>query len=157
MPFLLKDRNTASDLLNVRSVLMVPCRFCPAASLAVRKEKPYIELFRRFLKTAAYEDYIQERKLQLERDGIRAKVFDSKLPHHFVACMWTSRRRKELRQHAVNYDAVMVLGCGAAVKTALDSLKATNCRVIPGMDVDGIMNAFRQSDSQEVFRLRLPV
>jgi hypothetical protein len=58
MPFLLKDRDISSDISNVESVLIVPCRFCPAASLAVREKKPYIELFRKFLRTAAYETNI---------------------------------------------------------------------------------------------------
>ncbi len=55
MPFLLRDRDIASEIATVRSALIVPCRFCPAASRAVRERKPYIELFRRLLKTSAYE------------------------------------------------------------------------------------------------------
>lgn len=140
MPFYLKNRDISSDISSVGSILIVPCRFCPAASLAVREKKPYIELFRTFLRTAAYETYIQELKSHLEQAGIKAKVFDSKLPHHFVVCMWPSGRRQELKQHASEYDAVMVLGCDAAVKTAQDCLQATSCRVISGMEVDGIMN-----------------
>jgi hypothetical protein len=140
MPFLLKDRDISSDLSNVDSVLIVPCRFCPAASLAVREKKPYIELFRTFLRTAAYERHIRQRKSQLKHLDIKAEVFDSKLPHQFILCMWTSRRRQELRQHASEYDAVMVLGCDAAVKTAQDCTQSTGCKVIPGMEVDGIMN-----------------
>lgn len=140
MPFCLKDRDISSDISNIGSVLIVPCRFCPAASLAVREKKPYIELFRTFLRTAAYEEYIKERKSQLEQVGIKAEVFNSKLPHHFIVCMWPSRRRQELRQHASEYDAVMVLGCDAAVKTAQDCMQSTNCTVISGMEVDGIMN-----------------
>ncbi len=140
MPFYLKDRDVSSDISNVGSVLIVPCRFCPAASLAVRAKKPYIQLFRTFLRTAAYEAYVHKLKCHLEQAGLKAKVFDSKFPHHFIVCMWTSGRRQELRQHASEYDAVMVLGCDAAVKTAQDCIQATSCRVIPGMEVDGIMN-----------------
>jgi hypothetical protein len=140
MPFLLKDRNTSAETADVDSVLIVPCRFCPAASLAVREKKPYLELFRTFLRTAAYEDHIKERKSQLEQVGIKANVFDSKLPHHFVVCMWPARRRQELRRRASEYDAVMVLGCDAAVKTARDCTQSTRCKVISGMEVDGIMN-----------------
>ncbi len=51
MPFYLRDRDISVDISNVGSVLIVPCRFCPAASLAVREKKPYIELFRTFLRT----------------------------------------------------------------------------------------------------------
>lgn len=140
MPFLLRDRDISSEITDVDSVLMVPCRFCPAASLAVREKKPYIRLFRTFLRTAAYETYIQKRKSQLEHADIKVQVFDSKLPHQFILCMWTSRRRKELREQAPKYDAVMVFGCDAAVRTAQDCVQSTSCRVIPGMEVDGIMN-----------------
>jgi hypothetical protein len=140
VPFLLKDRNVTSDIAGVDSVLILPCRFCPAASLAVREKKPYLDLFRTFLRTAAYENHIKERKSQLERVGVKARVFDSKLPHHFIVCMWTSRRRQQLRQRGAEYDAVMVLGCDAAVKTAQDCMQSTSCRVISGMEVEGVMN-----------------
>ena len=140
MPFYLEDRDVSSDISNAGSVLIVPCRFCPAASLAVRSKKPYLQLFGTLLRTAPYEAYIQELKLHLEQVGIKAKVFDSRLPHHFVVCIWTSGRRQELKQRASEYDAVMVLGCDAAVKTAQDCMQSTSCRVIPGMKVDGIMN-----------------
>ena len=140
MPFHLKDRDISSDIAEVHSVLIVPCRFCPAASLAVREGKPYIELFRKLLRTPSYESYIQVLKSRLESEGIRTGVFDSKLPHQFVVCMWTSRRRKDLARQAAAYDAVIVLGCDAAVETVRSSLQSTDCRVIPGMEVEGIMN-----------------
>lgn len=140
MPFYLKDRDIIPDIGEAKSVLIVPCRFCPAASLAVRERKPYIELFRSFLRTRSYERYIQVLKSRLESKGIRTEVYDSKLPHQFVVCMWTSGRRKDLAKHAVGYDAVIVLGCDAAVETARQCLKSSYCRVIPGMEVEGIMN-----------------
>ena len=140
MPFYLKDRDISSDIAAVHSVLIVPCRFCPAASLAVRERKPYIELFRKLLRTPSYESYIQVLKARLESEGIRTGVFDSKLPHQFVVCMWTSGRRKDLARHAVGHDALIVLGCEAAVETARSCLQSNDCRVIPGMEVEGIMN-----------------
>ncbi len=140
MPFYLKDREIFSDIAGVHSVLIVPCRFCPAASLAVRERKPYIELFHSFLRTASYEAHIRALKSRLERQGIRTRVFDSKLPHQFVTCMWTSRRRDHLARDAAGYDAVIVLGCDAAVETVRSSLKSIKCRVIPGMEVEGVMN-----------------
>ncbi len=140
MPFYLKERDTSQDLSGVHSVLIVPCRFCPAASLAVREGKPYIKLFRNFLRTPSYEQHIQALKSRLVANGIRTGVYDSKSPHQFVVCMWTSGRRKDLARRAAEYDAVMVLGCDAAVETARQALKSSNCRVIPGMDVEGIMN-----------------
>ncbi len=140
MPFYLKDREITPDLDGVRSALIVPCRFCPAACLAVREKKPYIELFRRFLRTAAYEQYIQELKSRLEGKGIRTDVYDNKYPHQFVVCMWGAGRRKDLERHGAGYDALIVLGCDAAVETARQSLKSTSCQVIPGMEAEGIMN-----------------
>ena len=139
MPFHLKDRDIPPDIAAVHSVLIVPCRFCPAASLAVREKKPYIELFRRFLRTAAYESHMQRLQSRLESQRIRTGVFDSKWLHHFVACMWTSARRKRLAREAGKYDAVLVLGCDAAVATVRSSLPS-DYRVIPGMEVEGIMS-----------------
>jgi hypothetical protein len=138
MPFYLKDRDISSDIAGVRSVLIVPCRFCPAATLAVRERKSYLEPFRKFLRTRSYESHIQALKSRLESKGIRTGVFDSKLPHQFVVCMWTSERRKDLARQAAGYDAVIVLGCDAAVETVRSHLQP-NCRVIPGMEVEGIM------------------
>ena len=155
MPFYLKDRDISSDVAMIRSALIVPCRFCPAASLAVRERKPYIELFRKFLRTPSYESYIQVLKSRLESEGIRTGVFDSKLPHQFVVCMWTSGRRKDLARHAVGYDALIILGCDAAVETARSSINSTDCRVIPGMEAEGIMNVI--PTLQFPFNIRLEV
>ncbi len=140
MPFCLRDLDIPSDFDKIRSALIVPCRFCPAASLAVKEKKPYIELFRKLLRTRAYESYILAWKSRLESRGIRTGVFDSKLLHQFVVCMWTSGRRKELSKRAVGYDALVVLGCDAAVETARNCVKSTQCQVVPGMEVEGIMN-----------------
>ena len=139
MPFHLNDRDFSADLNGVRSVLLVPCRFCPAASLAVREAKPYIQLFRSFLRTPSYESYIQGLRSRLEGEGTRTAVFDCKLPHQFIVCMWTSGRRKDLARQAAGYDAVMVLGCDAAVET-VRSCVSSDCRVLPAMEVDGIMS-----------------
>ncbi len=155
MPFYLKDRDISSDIAAVHSVLIVPCRFCPAASLAVREDNLYLEPFRKFLRTPSYESYIQVLKSRLESEGIRAGVFDSKLPHQFVLCMWTSGRRKELARHAVGYDALIVLGCDAAVETARSCTRSTDCRVIPGMEAEGMMNVI--PNFQFPFNIRLQV
>jgi hypothetical protein len=138
MPFYLKDRDISSDLAGIRSALIVPCRFCPAATLAVRESKPYLEPFRRLLRTASYESYVRGLKARLESQGIRTGVFDSKLPHQFVVCMWTTERRKDLARQAAGYDAVIVLGCDAAVETVRSYLPPDR-RVIRGMEVEGIM------------------
>ena len=137
MPFLLNDRELVGDLTNVRSVLIVPCRFCPAASLAVRTKSAYLRLSRG-LRTPPYESYIGALKSRLELQGIKTGVFDSKLLHHFVMCMWPSNRRKALAREAKRYDAMIVLGCEAAVETVRSC--ADGRRVVPGMAVEGIMN-----------------
>ncbi len=140
MPFFLTDRDVSSDVAGARSVLIVPCRFCPAASLSVREKTPYIELFRRFLRTGSFESYVRALKSRLESNGIRTTVFESRWPHQFVVCMWTSARRRSLARHAAGHDAVIVLGCDAAVATVRSCMKPNGCRVVQGMEVEGIMN-----------------
>lgn len=140
MPFYLKSRDIASDTATIRSALIVPCRFCPAASFAVRERKPYMKLLRSFLRTPAYEAHIRALRSRLEGRGIRTDVFDSKWPHQFVMCMWTAGRRDALSRSAAGYDAAIVLGCDAAVETVRSSLASTDCTAVPGMEVQGIMN-----------------
>ena len=140
MPFFLKDRDISSDIPTIRSALIVPCRFCPAASLALRERKPYLRPLRRLFRTPAYESRVATLKAQLESNGIKTAVFDSKIVHQFVICMWTEQRRKQLAKRAARYDAVIALGCDAAVATIRSALQATGCRVIQAMEVEGIMN-----------------
>jgi hypothetical protein len=139
MPIYLKDKSEFPELERFKSVLIVPCRFCPAASMAVRKNKPYFEFLRRLLKTGSYKNLIDTSKSNLEKKGVKTDVFKSKLLHQFVVCMWTSRRRKKLLQRASQYEAVVVLGCEAAVQTICDSLETTSCKVYQGMRPEGIM------------------
>jgi len=139
MPVYLKDINEFPELERFESVLIVPCRFCPAASLAVRRNEPYFEFFSRFLKTASYEELIETIKSNLEKKGVKTDVFKSKWLHQFVVCMWTSRRRKKLSERASKYEALVVMGCEAAVQTIHDSVKSTSCKVFQGMRSEGIM------------------
>jgi hypothetical protein len=140
MPFILNAIDDTSAYEQFKSVLIVPCRFCPAASSAVKNNKPYIELFRRFLKTGSYERFIKNLKARLERKEIRTDVFRSKLIHQFVLCMWTSRRRAALKKRARNYDALIVLGCEAAVQTVRDAVSPNTCEVLQGVETEGIMS-----------------
>jgi hypothetical protein len=55
--------------------------------------------------------------------------------------MWTSGRRKRLQKISNHYEAVIVLGCDSATETVRDSVKSSDCKVIEGMKVAGIMNA----------------
>ena len=140
MPVYLKDINEFPELERFQSVLIVPCRFCPAASLAVRRNEPYFEFFRKFLKTASYEQLIETIKSNLEKKRVKTDVFNSNLPHQFVVCMWTSRRRKKLLKRASKYEALVVMGCEAAVQTVHDSVKSSSCKVFQGMRTEGIMS-----------------
>lgn len=140
MPFYLKESDTLRQVAGLESVLIVPCRFCPAASLAVKENKPYIEPLRRLLRTEAYESFIQDLKRRLEEEGIRTAVFESKLLHQFVACMWTAERRRELAKRATEFEGVVVLGCEAMGETVKASLRSTGCRVVQGMEIEGLMN-----------------
>ena len=140
MPVYLKDISDFSELERFKSVLIVPCRFCPAASFAVRRNEPYFEFLRKFLHTASYEKYINKIRSGLEKKGVRTGVFKSHWPHQFVVCMWTSRRREKLMKQAIKYDALVVMGCEAAVQTVYDSVKSTACKVFQGMRTEGIMS-----------------
>jgi hypothetical protein len=140
MPFYVEEIDFSSELSGCRSVLIVPCRFCPAASAAVKNNEPYIEFFRRLLKTASYEQQISTIQSRLEKEGIKSKVFRSKVLHQFVLCMWTEDRRQKLLKEATQHDAAVVMGCDAAVETVAEALKSTDCRVIRGMRTEGIMN-----------------
>lgn len=141
MPFYLDQADVFRDVAGAgfESVLIVPCRFCPAASMAVKSRGPYIEFFRRFLKTASYERLIDNMRDRFERMGIRTSVFRSRLLHQFVLCMWTSRRRNKLAQRASQHDALVVMGCEGAVQTVRDSVSGTSCQVIQGLKTEGLM------------------
>lgn len=140
MPFYLKNRDISSEIAGVRSALIVPCRFCPAASTAVRERESYMEVFHHVLRTPSYEASVRALKSRLQSQGIRTVVFDSKLIHQFVVCMWTSGRRHDLARRAAQFDVVVVLGCDAAVETIRSAIQSTDCRVISAMEVEGIMN-----------------
>jgi hypothetical protein len=140
MPVYLKDVSEFPQLEGIRSALIIPCRFCPAASMAVRRNKPYFQFLRRFLKTASYEELITSMKSTMEKMGIRTDVFRSNWLHQFVLCMWTKRRREHLARKAVNYEALVVLGCEAAVDTVHDSVDTERSKVYMGMRSEGIMS-----------------
>jgi hypothetical protein len=140
MPFYLDVVDVIPEVADLESVLIVPCRFCPAASMAVRNNEPYIEFPRRGLKTASHERLIDTLRHSLETRGIKTSVFRSNWLHQFVLCMWTSKRRGELQERAKQYDAVVVMGCEAAVQTVRNTLGSTTCRVIQGMKSEGIMS-----------------
>lgn len=140
MPFSFKVNDDISEYAQFKSVLIVPCRFCPAASSAVRNNEPYFEFLRKFLKTDSYERYIESLKSSLEERGIRTSIFRSRLIHQFVLCMWTSGRRKKLLDRAREYEALIVLGCETAVQTVRDSVESSSCKVVQGLKTEGVMS-----------------
>jgi len=140
VPFYLDVKDVVPEAVRFKSVLIVPCRFCPAASMAVRNTEPYIEFPRRSLKTASYERLIDAMIRSLEDKGIKTSVFKSRSVHQFVLCMWTSRRRKALLERAKQHEALIVLGCEAAAETVRHSVKSAGCEVIEGMRAEGIMS-----------------
>jgi hypothetical protein len=140
MPFHFKTIDDISEFTQFKSVLIIPCRFCPAASSSINNNEPYFEFFRKFLKTDSYEKYIYNLKSQLEEKGIKADVFKSKIIHQFVLCMWTSKRRQKLLKRAKRYEALIVLGCEAAVNTVKDEVQSASCKVFQGLETEGIMS-----------------
>jgi len=141
MPLHFNDLDVVSEVSGLRSALIVPCNMCPAVTVAVREEKPFIQFFRSFLKSVPFEQHIRALQSRLSEEGVKAKVFKSYLPHQWFLCMWTSRRGKKLQKCAKQYEAVIVLGCDSATETVRDSVTSPSCKVIQAMEVSGIMNA----------------
>jgi len=155
MPVYLKDIHDYQQLEQFQSILIVPCRFCPAASLAVRNNEPYFKFFRHLLKTDAYERYIETMKTELTERGVKTDIFRSRVLHQFVVCMWTRSRRKQLMRCAKKYEALVVLGCEAAVQTIMDSLGNLSIPVIQGMQTEGIMSILPQFKWPDSITLQL--
>ncbi len=141
MPIHLNDRDVVSEIAELNSALIVPCYMCPAVTVSARENRPFIQLFRTFLKSAPFEHYITTLQSRLKEHGVKTKVFKSVPSHEWFMCMWTSGKRRKLRAYAEQYDAVIVLGCDSATKTVRDAVETTGCKVIEGMEVSGIMNA----------------
>ena len=140
MPLNLEPLDVTADLEGFRSVLIVSCPICPTVSLAIKKNKPVIEFFKHGFKTEAFEDYIKSIRAPLEQRGIRTGVYRPFVPSPLM-CVWTDGQRKRLRKRAKDYEAVLVLGCDSATYTAKDSLKDTDCKVLPAMRLTAITNA----------------
>ena len=141
MPIHFKDLDVVSELDGVSSALIVPCNVCPATTVAVREQRPFMQLFRSLLKSPPFEEYIEALQSRLADKGVKTQVFRSRLYHQWFLCMWTAGQRKKLRKSAKEHDAVVVLGCDSATKTVRDAIESANCKVIEGMRVTGIMNA----------------
>lgn len=140
MPAYLEPRDVSDELANFNSVLIVSCPVCPPMCLAMQKNSPFIEFFKRGIKTGAFEDYIQSIRGPLEQRGVRTDTFSAHAPTPMM-CLWTESQRRRLLKRATEYEAVLVLGCDSGTVTAKDALKDTDCQVIQAMEMNGIMNA----------------
>lgn len=140
MPLHLEPLDVGGELENVASVLIVSCPVCPPVSMAIQKGSPFIEVFKRGIKTGAFEDHIREIRQTLAKRGVRTGVFSSYLPLPTM-CLWTLGQRRRLLKRARNYEAVLVLGCESSTYTVRRALKGTNCQVIEAMHLTGITNA----------------
>jgi hypothetical protein len=140
MPIYLKDVDVLTEVAKFQSALIVVCRFCPAASLAVRNNKPYIEFFRRLLKTEPYEELIDNMQLRLKKEGLKTSVFKGNLLNYLI-CLWTSGGRKKFSKYASQFEAVVVMGCESAYESVQKILKSTDCQVFLGMESEGVLNA----------------
>ena len=141
MPIHFDDLDVVSEVAGLSSVLIVPCNMCPAVTVALRENKPFMQLHKSFLKSAPFEEYIRALRSRLGEKGVSTEVFRSNLYHQWFMCMWTAGRQRKLRNQARQHDAVIVLGCDSATVTVRDSVESTGCKVIEGMQVTGIMNA----------------
>lgn len=140
MPIYLKEVDVIDEVAKFKSALIVLCRFCPAASLAVRNDKPYLEFFRRLLKTEPYEALVDNMQSRLKKEGLKTAVFKGNLLNYLI-CLWTSGWRKKLIKHAGQFEAVVVMGCESAYESIKEILKSTDCQVFQGMESEGVLNA----------------
>lgn len=137
MPLYLNDLDVVPEIEGAKSVLIVPCRMCPATSLSLRNNKPFFELFKTLFRSPALDEYIKTLQSDLEEQGISTGVYFSR---QFLTCAWTSRERKKLLKRAKGYEAAIVLGCDSATESVRDALQSIDCTVIQGMAVAGIVN-----------------
>ncbi len=140
MPIHLDELDAVSEAEGAGSALIVACNMCAGASLAMKEDKPFIQFFRSLLKSPPLERHIIRLKSQLNEKGVKAKKFKAGVIQQFFLCLWTLRQRNKLRKCARKYKAVIVLGCDSAIETVRETVKGTDCKVIKGMEVAGIMN-----------------
>ena len=122
MPIHFDDLDVVSKAAGLSSALIVPCNMCPAATVAVREKKPFMQFFRSLLKSPPFEQYIRTLQSRLKGIGVDTEVFRSNRPHQWFLCMWTRRQRKKLQNRVREYDAVIVLGCVSATETVWQGL-----------------------------------
>ena len=87
MPLHFNDLDVVSEVAGLSSALIVPCYMCPAVTVAVREEKPFIQFFRNFLKSAPFEQHLKALQPRLGEEGVDTKVFKSYFPHQWFLCI----------------------------------------------------------------------
>ena len=140
MPIHLDELDITSEVQGLGSSLIVACNMCTGASLAMKENKPFIQFFGSLLKSPPLERHVRKLQSQLSKMGVKTKWFKGGIVQQFFLCLWTSKQRNKLHKYAKKYEAVIVLGCDSAIETVRDSVKGTDCNVIKGMEVRGIMN-----------------
>jgi hypothetical protein len=70
MPIHFDDLDVVSEVAGLNSALIVPCNMCPAATVAIREKKPFMQLFRSLLKSAPFEEYISALQSRLREEGV---------------------------------------------------------------------------------------
>ena len=141
MPIHLEEIDVIPEVEGMDSAFIVPCNMCGAASVAEREGKPFLQFFRHFLKSAPFDQHINSLQSRLKAEGVDAQQFKCNIPHQWFMCMCTSGRRRKLEKLAEKHDAAIVLGCDSAVETVRKAARSTDCKVVPGMETTGIMNA----------------
>ena len=87
MPIHFHDLDVVSEVEGLSSALIVPCNMCPGVTVAVRENKPFMQLFKSLLKSAPFEEYIRALQTELGGRGVDTAVFRSNLYHHWFLCM----------------------------------------------------------------------
>ena len=140
MPLHLEPLDLYDELQHYSSVLIVSCPVCPPVSLASDRQMPFMEFFKRGIKTPAYENFLGEVREQLEQGGVKTGVFTSYLPCP-ATCLWTAGQRNRLLKQAGEFDVALVMGCESARHTVEETLKDTNCDAVLAMQLVGVTNA----------------
>lgn len=138
MPFYLKEIDFGSRVSAVSSVLVVVCRFCPAASMATRHDETYLDPLRTGLKTAVFEDHLARTMADLGRRGVRTTLFQGGV-RDFMVCVWSAKKRSEMVRLAAEHEAVLVFGCSGAVESVRKMLSDLDRPVIRAMGDEGIL------------------
>ena len=140
MPIHLNELDVIPEAEGLDSTLIVACNMCAGASLAMRDEEPFLQLFGSLLRSPPLKRHIRRLRSKLRERGVKSRVFRGGVIQQFFLCLWTARQRHKLEKCAKRYDGVIVLGCDSAIETVQDSVKGADCHVIKGMQVAGIMN-----------------